>query len=79
MTDAERDKLLQEMGQDIKNLTNLVSKSQSVLFDQNGNQGLCSKVEAQGKAITRLWLVFALIVPSSGGAGFAVAMRLLGG
>ena len=48
------------------------------MFDSNGNPGLCSKVEAQGKAINRLWITIALIVPSSGGAGFAIAMKLLG-
>ena len=51
----------------------------SAMFDKNGNPGLCSKVEAQGKAITRLWLVLALIIPSSGGAGFAIAMKILEG
>ena len=51
----------------------------SAMFDSNGNPGLCSKVENQGKAIARLWLVLALIIPSSGGAGFAIAMKMLGG
>ena len=57
----------------------MLVKIYSALFDNNGNPGLCSRVETQGKAITRLWLTLALIVPASAGGGYAVALILLGG
>ena len=53
----------------LEDLIKDVAKVKIALKGYNGQEGLCDKVEQQGKAITRLWLTLALIVPASAGGG----------
>ena len=57
----------------------LLLEIHTVLYDTNGNPGLCRKVEKQGRSINKLWIAIALIIPSSGSVGFAAALKILGG
>lgn len=43
----------------------------------NGQEGLCDKVEQQGKAITRLWISVAVLASSVGGGAFAIVKAFL--
>ncbi len=74
MNDIERDTLLQKMDVNIDELKLGQQRVRDALFDTNGNDGLCTRVEkvceevANHKvSITRLWAAVAVIVGGSGG------------
>lgn len=55
----------------------LLIEVHSVLLGSNGQDGLCRQVARNTKAISRLWVILAIIVALSGGGGYALAREIL--
>jgi hypothetical protein len=66
MTDEERDEILKKLDEKLDIAVDKTTKIHSVLFDTNGNKGLCSKVDDNGKNIVKIWIVIAFIAGSTG-------------
>ena len=78
MTDEERDALLLKLDEKMDKTIDNTTKIHSVLFDTNGNKGLCSKVDEQGKTvdeqgktINKILIALAFIAGSTG-IGFGI-------
>ncbi len=82
MNDTERDNLLLTMDSKMDSLALSSQRLHDVIFDTNGNQGLCSQVNdlckevANHKAsISKLWI--AVIAIAGGGGGTLGVLELV--
>lgn len=57
----------------------LLVEVHTMLLGTNGQGGLARQVEANTKAITKLWIAEAVIVASTGGGAYAIVQKLIGG
>jgi len=79
MNDTERDNLLLKLDGKIDKLVANLAKINPILFDTEGNPGLCSKVETQGKEIGALKIILAVLFGSGVLAGGGIWIsKLLG-
>jgi hypothetical protein len=61
------DSLIPEMHEDIKKMLVEQTRITSAIFDQNGNKGICSRVEIVEKSVKKLWLILAIVIGGGGG------------
>ncbi len=65
--------------EEIKSMHDDIIEIKTTLKGYNGDVGLCDRVEANTKALNKVWIIIGIIAASSGATGFEVVRRLLGG
>ena len=78
MTDEERDTILLELKSDTQKSKESLIQITTVLKGYNGIQGLCGEVDANSKAINRLWIAVTVMGVSISGSAYGIAKALLG-
>jgi hypothetical protein len=78
MNETERDLILKELRDDIKEVKESQIEVNTVLKGYNGKLGLCEQVEKNTKGIVRLTIACIVIASAAGGGTFAAIKALVG-
>ena len=62
---------------DLEQMAKDITEIKTTLKGYNGSQGLCDKVEANTKAINRLWLVITAMAVSLGGGIYGLVQAFI--
>lgn len=76
MNDLERDSLLLTLKEDSRQTIESLIQIKTVLKGYNG-EGLVEKVNNNGKAINKLWIIVAILSVSIGGGVYGILQNLL--
>lgn len=76
MNDLERDSLLLTLKKDSRQTIESLIQIKTVLKGYNG-EGLVEKVNNNGKAINKLWIIVAILSVSIGGGVYGILQNLL--
>jgi len=87
MNDLERDQLLVNIDKKLDSHSEHLVKIEAVMFNTNGNEGLCSqvsklcdKIDKHSTSIRNLWIAIVAIGGGAGGTvGIAKLVQILGG